>query len=393
MSFIDVIRISLQNLSRTKFRSFLTVLGVIIGISAIVLFVSLGVGLQQITANQIASIDSLTTITVTQKQATATTDAGKPIDESVVSQLQSISGVKKISPSVNEPSNVVFDGSSTAALVYGVKQEYQNMEIANITTGGYFQSAKEAVVTTALANALTGDTVGLIGQKVTVTVISGSGTDQQATLNLTITGIDDNDSTSFIYTDLNNLIKSADFASYSALKVKVNDRKDVDSVMKKIEDIGFQVTSIKDLMDQIDKIFLVVQIILGIVSGIGLLVSSLGIINTMTISLLERTREIGIMKAIGAKNSDIRKMFLAESAMIGLFGGAVGVVLAYAFGVLCNIVLNMFVSNSGQYLRLFVTPINFAIAMIGFAVLVSVLSGLYPTKRAQNLPLIVALYQ
>jgi putative ABC transport system permease protein len=157
--------------------------------------------------------------------------------------------------------------------------------------------------------------------------------------------------------------------------------------------MGYQVTTIKDLIDQIDKIFLLAEVILGLIGGIGLLVSSLGIINTMTISLLERTREIGIMKAIGASGRDIKRLFLFESALIGFLGGVVGVGIAAGFGYLFNYVLNFIIRGSGQHLTVFITPPKFALIMVGVAIFIAMFAGVYPTSRAQKLKPIDALRQ
>lgn len=393
MRSIDVLRMSLQNLWRTKFRSFLTVLGVVIGISAIVLFVSLGVGLEKITSSQIASISSLTTISVTQTQATSTMEEGKPLTDQVYNQMKEIKNVTTVSPSVSSAATLTYDGSSTGGLVYGIKKEHQDIETSTIIYGAEAGTSDEAVITSSLASALCGDAQSLIGRQIKIELIDISTISKGTSIALKIVGIDDNETTSIAYADLDKIYSLGKFEKYSALKVKVKNRGDVDAVKEEIKGWGFQTTSIKDLIDQVDKFFLLVQIILGVVSGIGLLVSSLGIINTMTISLLERTREIGIMKAIGASSSDIKKMFFTESILIGVIGGLIGVGIAFFLGQGLNYILNIIIASSGQTLDLFVTPIKFSIAMVIFAIFISVLAGLYPARRAQKLPLIVALYQ
>ena len=113
----------------------------------------------------------------------------------------------------------------------------------------------------------------------------------------------------------------------------------------------------------------------------------------MTISLLERTHEIGIMKAIGASNHDIRRLYYLESGLIGLTGGIMGVLIAFYLGKLFNYLFNLFAQGSGQHFNLFITPVNFSLCMIAFAILVSLGSGIYPAYRAKRLSPIDALRQ
>ena len=396
MKLMDAIKLAFKNLLRTRFRSFLTILGVIIGISAIVLFMSLGVGLQKITSDQIASIDALTTLTVNQKPETAAMEAGQPLTLDTINTFKSLSGVDKVSPSVSITGNASVGGTSTGAIIFGVKPENSSMEISNLKSGELFQnSGQETIISTSLANALDANPDSLVGKDLTVQIIqSTDGVDTNAgQFELKIIGIDTNETANIAYVPFDKVWEVGKFDKLSGVKVKVKSRQDIENVRKSIENKGFAVTTIKDLIDQIDKIFFVVEAILVFVGGIGLLVASLGIINTMTISLLERTHEIGIMKAIGATNRDIRKLFFWESALIGILGGILGVVIALLFDAGFNFVINLLIKSKGQHLDFFVVPINFSFIIIIFAVLISIFSGLYPTIRAQKLSPIDALRQ
>lgn len=398
MRTIDAISLATQNLWRTKFRSFLTILGVVIGISAIVSFVSLGVGLQKITSEQIAGMSSLTTLTISQTPATSTMEEGPKLDTAAIDKIKAINGVNIVTPSVNIPANVESGGTSAGAIIYGIDVSNANLEISGLESGVLPKdsAANEAVISAALASAFNSNKESVLGKEITIKIIkdNGEGFDYQPkTLNLKVIGIDNNETTNMVYAPIDKIYTIGNLDRYSNLKVKATTRKDVDLVNEQIKKMGYQVTTIKDLIDQIDKIFLLVEIILGLVGGIGLLVSSLGIINTMTISLLERTHEIGIMKAIGATGSDIKKLFLFESALIGFFGGLIGVGVAIIFGSTFNFILNLFQRSSGQHLDVFVTPVNFSLIMIASAVLIAMFAGIYPTSRAQRLVPIDALRQ
>lgn len=396
MKLADAIKLAFKNLLRTKFRSILTISGVVIGISAIVLFVSLGSGLQKITSDQIASIDVLTTLTVNQKPETAAMEAGPPLTDKAIEMFKTIKGVDKVSPSVSLTGNISVAGTSTGAIIYGIEPENIAVEITGLKTGeSITDPEKDVVISTALANALDENIDNLIGKEITITMVKNiDGLETKVSdLKLVIAGIDSNETANIVYAPFKKIYEAGQFEKYSGVKVKVKSRKDIDGAKKFIEDEGFSVTTIKDLIDQIDKIFLILQIILIFVGGIGLLVASLGIVNTMTISLLERTHEIGIMKAIGASNKDVRCLFFWESALIGLIGGVSGVGIAVFFGFCFNTLVNHLIKNSNQHLELFITPVKFSLIIILFSMFISIVSGLYPARRAQKLLPIDALRQ
>jgi putative ABC transport system permease protein len=152
------------------------------------------------------------------------------------------------------------------------------------------------------------------------------------------------------------------------------------------------VFSVSDALAGARNAFIIVDIVLGLIGSIALAVSSLGIVNTMVMSILERTREIGIMKAIGAGNRDIRRIFLLEATAIGLAGGVLGIVLGWAVGKTINFAANLYIQNQGGTPgTLFSLPVWLIAGAIGFSVLVSLLAGSYPASRAARLDPIQAL--
>lgn len=392
----DVIKLAFQNLWRTRFRSFLTVLGVIIGISAILLFVSLGVGLQKITTDQLTTFSALTTLTVSQTPATTSMEEGPKLTDDTVEKLMNLKNVKGASPSISLPTTVKNEDSSAGAIVTGIIIENEGMEISGLLHGKTIAKEGEAVISSLLANSFSADKEKLIGQKIKINIMEDTEDGLSFRKNeaeVVIVGIDNNESNNSVITDIKAVKANTESDKYSTIKVKVESRKDINLVKEEIKKLGYQVTTINDLMEQIDKVFLLAQIILGLVGGIGLMVSSLGIINTMTISFLERTREIGIMKAIGATDKDIRRLFFVESALIGFLGGSVGIFIAYLFGYTINGIINILIRNSGQELSLFITPYKFAGAMLALSMIISIFAGLYPTHRAQKLQPIDAIRQ
>jgi putative ABC transport system permease protein len=184
---------------------------------------------------------------------------------------------------------------------------------------------------------------------------------------------------------------------YNMLLVKANDTKTVLDIAKAINDLGFQANTPQSTVQSINSFFLVLQVIFGGVGAIALLVAAIGIANTMTMAILERTREIGLMKAIGAKNKDILSIFIGEAAGIGFVGGLGGVILGWGASALLNAVAVSYfasqASSGGSLLPSAATSTPFWLPAfaLAFATVIGLLSGLYPAMRAASLVPVTAL--
>jgi ABC-type antimicrobial peptide transport system permease subunit len=180
---------------------------------------------------------------------------------------------------------------------------------------------------------------------------------------------------------------------YDSAVVRVTDPVMLTEVRKQITEKGFGSFSIVDQIEQIRTVFLIIDSVLGLLGGISLLVASFGIANTMIMSILERTREIGIMKAIGAENREIKLIFFVEAAVIGLFGGVVGVLLAWGIDGLANRLAYQFIlkPQGASFIDFFSLPPYLSIGAILFALLVSILAALYPASRAARIDPVRAL--
>jgi len=180
---------------------------------------------------------------------------------------------------------------------------------------------------------------------------------------------------------------------YEAAVVRVSDPKHLTEVRQKITELGFGSFSIVDEIDQIRTVFLIIDSVLGLLGGISLLVASFGIANTMIMSILERTREIGIMKAIGAEDREIRMIFFVEAAVIGTVGGVIGVLVAWGIDGLANRLAYRFIlkPQGASFIDFFSMPIYLSVGAILFALLVSILAALYPASRAARIDPVRAL--
>ncbi len=385
MKFSQVLRISLSNLKSNKMRTILTVAGISVGIGAIVFLVSLGYGLQNLSVKKIASIEAINTLDV----AAGKSDLNK-LDKKTAEKIKTFPGIEKVSPVMMVGSKIDLSGKKTDLVANLVDENFFALDGTKTSLGSLFtDSGKEIVVSSALAKALGADLQNMIGQTVTLNLVfaNAKGQPEEQKTDYKVSGIVADDSTSFAYAPLKNYTdRVLDTTVFNSIKAKVTDQTKIPEARKSIEDLGFTVTSIADTISQVDQIFKIIQIVLALFGVIALIVAAIGMFNTMTIALLERTRDIGIMKAIGVYNIDVAKIFLSESTMIATLGGIMGTVVGLVTGYAINIIINLLAKSvGGEAQTLFYTPWWLAAGIIAFSVLVGFSTGFYPSKRASKL--------
>jgi putative ABC transport system permease protein len=186
-------------------------------------------------------------------------------------------------------------------------------------------------------------------------------------------------------TDMRDAMRASQ-AGYSSLIVRLKDPKQVERVEAAARKMGFSTFSLLDATRSLRQFFFIVDIFLGIFGSVALAVASLGIVNTLVMAIMERRREIGIMKAIGAADGDVRRLFFAEAGCMGVVGGALGVGLGWMIGRVINFGTNVYLQR--QQLppqTLWSVPWWLVAFAIGFSILVSLGAGLYPAARASRL--------
>jgi len=251
------------------------------------------------------------------------------------------------------------------------------------------KGGKEAVVSTGFLRALKLKEKEIIGRSINLEyIISGgaiSGIAGRVTskpVRYNVVGVVKEDKRSLVFVPLAD-IESMGIKKFTLAKVLSKTDKDLSSVREKIERLGFSTQSIVDTLAQVDRLFRVMRFLLGAFGMIALVVAVFGMFNTLTISLLERTREIGVMKTLGTTDSDVVRLFLAESTLIGLLGGIGGVFFGVGLGNLLNLIFLFF--QQDKNVVLFKAPLTFLIMIFFFSVLVGVLTGIFPSKRAQKI--------
>ena len=389
MKLFDLIYLSFENFKSRKSRIIFTVLGVSVGIGAILFLVSLGFGLQKNLLEKITTEESLLTLDIapTETEIISLTPA-------ILEEISRIPGVERISPQAILPAQTTFREITSETTLNLVDYNWFKLSGTLPTLGRSFteHDIQKIVVNSPLAELFNLTPEQILGKKLKFTLFmpekEGSPkmisfkTDKE----FEVIGVLKETAVSpQVYlkrTDLKEFpIKEFQFA-----KVKVKTSEEMEGVREKLISMGFLVSALSDTIEQANKIFRIIQIVLGAFGVIALIVAAIGLVNTMTITLLERTNEIGTMRAIGASSSDIRWLFLGESTLTGFLGGIGGVAIGIGTSQLFNQAINTLAKTlEDQTINIFYYPVWFIVFIIFLSTAVGLVAGFWPAKRAAEL--------
>lgn len=443
MRFIDLLRMSAANLWRRKLRTFLTVLGVIIGTASIVVMISLGLGLSKSTMEQYEQSGGLTTITVYEGMTSETDQSAGKLTDNTVEEIQNIPHVEIASPVLSMTSIVkagvyecylsvramsiealekmdipLSEGSSLPTDPDNLEFLYGNqviMDFYNAKTNEYFYGTGETADIDLANDPLffIMDTDAYWNSQYGGTDEEGNPIKQPKKYMYPSSGIvagsseEYNEYSWYAYcnidalkTQLKKIFKNSVIPGqptnangkpykewyYSEMYVNVDDLENVLDVQKQITDLGYSAYSNAEWIEQSQEQMGMIQAVLGGIGAVSLFVAAIGIANTMMMSIYERTKEIGIMKVLGCSLGRIRDLFLMEAAFIGLSGGAVGLLLSYGISALINTLLGESYGGSISYI-----PAWLVLVALVFAVVIGMLAGLMPALRAMKLSALSAL--
>lgn len=383
-----IAKIAFKNLWSHRLRTILTVAGVTIGISSILFLVSLGYGLEQLVTSQVANFDAFTTIDVP-----AANISTFKLDDTVLDKIRAFPHVSKVAPVTNLAGRVKKAESSSTAetIIVGASQDYWDISGSVTELNGKMPTTTSEIAINNAALTLIGeDSNGAIGKTLNLDVIvpadyrtnQADGMKVASSVPLKVVGVLSDSKSPVVYTSA-DFLKAQDAVKYSSLKLKSDNKDNIAALRKQLENIGFSTEYVGDTVDQISQVFSLFRIILVAFGMIALIVAALGTFNTLTISLLERIREIGLFKALGMRNKDVYKLFLAESLIIGLLGGLFGVILGYAIGCSINLILSTMAERAhAESIKIFVAPWFVTAVIAIFSIFVGFLTGWYPSRRA-----------
>lgn len=388
MQKIDLIRLSLRMFKTRKMRTFLTILGVSVGIGAVLTLVSFGYGLQEIILKQITTAESLLSLDIVPGPKGLIS-----LNQNSLNEIKQNQYVSEVSPVVTVSSQISIESLAGDTMIFGVDPSYFRLGGITPKWGNVFEDSSSVVISSAVLEAFGVKPENVIGKEASFILFVVTENEEgnefvdvvKKEEKFKITGVIDSDSLSFAYFPLSKL-NDISFKEFTAAKIKVSDSVHLEEVRNDIVNKGFLVSALSDTIDQANKIFGAIQITLALFGIVALVVSAIGMFNTMTITLLERTQEIGIMKSIGASSKDIMQLFLMESIIIGTLGGVGGIIVGILSGTMINLAINLLAKSlGGSSVNLFLYPVWFMIFIVVLSFLVGFATGLFPARRASKL--------
>jgi len=395
---IDNLKLALKNINERKTRSFLTLLGICIGIMAIISLMGIGEGMQQAITGELSSLSDTIVLSTGDISANAFGGGGfehgdgdEYLTDRDISDIERINGIKDVSPILFTAGVITFNGDSNSVSLVGIDAE--NMEkifgigVLGLESGEFISEGKQNTCVIGYniayeyfdADIKLGNRIDINGKNFAVVGIynkQGSGMSTETDDNIHITQRD--------------FEKITGLSDSSSAIIRIYDVTQADEIAEDIEmainenhgdeDFANAIT-MTSLIESIQQILSIAQVVLLSIASIALVVASIGIMNTMLTSVMERTREIGIMKAIGATNKDVLFIFIMEGILISIIGGIAGIILGI-FG--SNALSTVLTSSFGGALNPVISTSTIVLAIL-VAILVGMLSSLYPARKAAKM--------
>ena len=393
MRIQDVAMLSTRMFKTNPSRTWLTILGMGVGTGAVVALVGLGFGLQGIILERIVFGETLLSLNVANPPSLIVR-----LDPQTVEEFAANENVKDVSSMVSFQSLITYEGLTGNAYIQGMKPSYFLYTGGKAVEGELFKddSAEEdrnnVIISTALLKLFgVENPADAIGKSLTFRVLVPiEGTEDVTEVPLSkeykIKGVSSDESSLVAIITLDEFAANFQIPYFERTQVRVKDSKFLTDVQDIIIEKGFVVTALSKTVEQANKIFQGIQAVLAVFGGIALTVSAIGMFNTMTVTLLERTAEIGVMRTIGASSTDIVILFVAEAIIVGLLGGVVGILIGVGIGGFFNGLLSVAASNfGGEAVSIFRYPMGFLIFIAAFSGAVGFITGLFPARRAAKI--------
>ena len=399
MRLSSVLFIGYRNMFANRMRSVLTVGGVAIGIGIITLLISLGFGVQAMVIREVTKNNPSDIIDISNKSL----DNFALLDKDTTGKIRNIAGVENVEVWTSVGGRFVMGDAQTDVTINAISRHYLDLartDIGQDLRNELFTTPEAIIVTPKLASLLGfANPNDSIGKKVSYSAVV---TDDMLAPNieedpvetpkddtedtLTIVGVvkdQAKDDAVYAYLSLEEIRERYGKVSGQFAKVKVKDDSFVEPVRLQIEQTAFVTDSVTDTIADINSFFSIVRAILIVFGVIIMSISAMGMLNTLSVSLLQRTKEVGILKALGTKRADIFKMFIFEAFLISFLGGLMGLLFGYAGAKGINYGINFFAKRYGVAAMSFVDlPSAFVISIVVFIFFLGLITGLFPAMRA-----------
>ncbi len=427
INFADMIDLSVKNLLAKKTRTYVTVGGVALGIAFTVFLVSIGFGLERLVLKNFSKLDQLRSI-----DAYSSISQNITINDETLVDLTNIKGVEEVLPIIATAGKVNLQGSETDIVAYGVERSYLNHSDLNLLRGEFFANTEiaqaaaikgeadsltgesttkeetkkivieqnnkqEAIVNSAFLDIFALNAADAIGKTFEVTLIATQEISNEEVdlesypINYEITGVISNFEIPVIYIPIAD-VKKLGVTTYSQARILTFSQDEVSEIRQKVDILGYRTESILDTITQIEATFKNIRMVLTAVGMVALAVASFGMFNTLTVSLLERIREVGLLKVMGMKSVEIKDLFLTEAILLGLGGGFLGIFIGVASGSVVSTIISTVATSRGyESIQVASIPVSSILGILFVATFTGILTGLYPSRRATKISALNAL--
>jgi putative ABC transport system permease protein len=383
MKFLLLLKIVLRNMLSRKLRFAFTLLASAIAVGSIIFLFSLGYGLESISTEQLVKSDALSQIEATSSKPTDT-----KLSDEMISQIKSIGEVESVASSTSLAGKITIEDKTLDNPFYAISNNYFNLATIELSAGNLpsEQDKNYILVSDKVALAFGVSSQDIIGQELQyeliVPPVLGGSEKSKGDFTGTVIGTVSDSGSAFAYVQDADAI-SAGAVSRSLLKVKAANKNDIPALRKKVEDLGLKTTYVGDTLEQMNKFFNYFRMILAAIGAIGIIIAILGMFNTLTVSLMERIREVSLLKILGSDEKTIFWMFALESLIFGFLGFVLGIVLFLVSElVIMGLFSRLAERLNNEMVNIFNTPTTLIVIAFIATLMLTFLTGLFPARRA-----------
>lgn len=398
MKLTIILFIGWKNLKVNKARSVLTIGGVALGIGIVTFLICLGFGMQKMIINEVTKDNPINILDINNGNL----DNFVSLNDENMEKIKKIEGVSAAERQANTGAKVSFQGSQTDVVVYGANIEYLEMARIFYRKGeiNFENNEGRVIISSRLAQLLGfSEARESIGKKINYDLVITKEVSSQlqeerleTNLEADIVGLIEDNENIFFILPFNYMREKFGVDSAQKGKISIINEESSDEVKIRVQQLGFATESIADVIKDINDFFVIIRIIMVVLGSIIMSISAMGMINTLSVSLLQRTKEVGILKALGAKRADIFKIFIFEAVIISFTGGIIGFLSGYGLAFLLNEFFIFYSAKQGIELGSFVhVPYYFLIAIGSFIFFLAFATGIMPAQRASKIHALDAL--